>query len=373
VLRLRARLRQKRLIFGAMRRFLSFWWTCAKRAFWGNTAFANDWQWVFGVPICSAVAAGLNNKLHLSELTTDSAIADVFLAALAAFIVTWLVAFLVRLLNAPVLLYDEQRRIAERALASNAAGEPSIFRLSVGESGPYFQTTGSNLYSTQRTFKLKVENIHGNRHLAHCKVSVLKVEPPIEYGDGPWMVASDFEVASGDTAFVPLVQYGEAHDSFFELLPATLASPKFDIGKEYVLTLRATSPRSAFQDFQCKVWVEDGRLRIENVTPPALTPREAINELGRLRSKETELRNEWVKSDAQFADWKERITKLRDDVERNVAVCSAADAHRFKTVGNLRHTVPAGLEVFNPEHDMLVRISTRDLDWLDDFIRSRAA
>jgi hypothetical protein len=50
-----------------------------------------------------------------------------------------------------------------------------------------------------------------------------------------------------------------------------------------------------------------------------------------------------------------------------------ADAHRFKTVGNLRHTVPAGVEAFNPEHDMLVRIATRDLDWLDEFIRSRAS
>jgi hypothetical protein len=364
-----------------MRRFLSFWWMCAKRAFWGNTAFANDWQWVFGVPVCSAVAAGLNNKLHLSELTTGSAIADVFLAALAAFIVTWLVAFLVRLLNAPVLLYDEQRRIAESAVASNLAGEPSIFRLSVGEGGPYFQTTGSNLYATKRTFKLKVENIHGNRHLAHCKVSVLKVEPPIEYGSSPWTVADDFGIASGDTTFVPLVQYGEARDpqkypsgdSFFELLPATPASPKFDVDKEYALTLRATSPRSAYQDFECKVWVENGRLRIENVTAPALTLREAINELGRLRSKETELRNERVRSDAQFADWKGRITKLRDDVEHNVAVCSLADAHRFKTVGNLRHTVPAGVEVFNPEHDVLVRIATRDLDWLDEFIQSRAA
>jgi hypothetical protein len=187
-------------------------------------------------------------------------------------------------------------------------------------------------------------------------VSVLKVEPPIDYGDGPWTVADDFGVASGDTTFVSLVQYGEARDpqkypcgdSFFELLPATTGSPKFDVGKEYVLTLRAMSPRSAYQDFQCKVWVENGRLRIENVTPPALTPREAINELGRLRSKETELRNERVKSDAQFADWKGRITKLRDDVERNVAVCSLADAHRFKTVGNLRHTVPAGEAYTSP-------------------------
>jgi hypothetical protein len=28
--------------------------------------------------------------------------------------------------------------------------------------------------------------------------------------------------------------------------------------------------------------------------------------------------------------------------------------------------------VFNSEHDMLVRIAARDLDWLDEFIRSRS-
>jgi hypothetical protein len=36
------------------------------------------------------------------------------------------------------------------------------------------------------------------------------------------------------------------------------------------------------------------------------------------------------------------------------------------------NNVPAGVEVFNSEHDMLVRIATRDLDWLDEFIRSRS-
>jgi hypothetical protein len=35
------------------------------------------------------------------------------------------------------------------------------------------------------------------------------------------------------------------------------------------------------------------------------------------------------------------------------------------------NNVPAGVEVFNSERDMLVRIAARDLDWLDEFIRSR--
>jgi hypothetical protein len=35
------------------------------------------------------------------------------------------------------------------------------------------------------------------------------------------------------------------------------------------------------------------------------------------------------------------------------------------------NNVPAGVEVFSSERDMLVRIAARDLDWLDEFIWSR--
>src|SRR5262245_45735162 len=100
-----------------MRRFFSFWWTCAKRAFWGNTAFANDWQWLIGIPVCSAVVIWASSKFQFSELTTGWPIMDGVVGAFAAFVVTWLAAFLVRLVNAPIVLYDEQRRIAEGAVA----------------------------------------------------------------------------------------------------------------------------------------------------------------------------------------------------------------------------------------------------------------
>jgi hypothetical protein len=73
-----------------MRQFFKFWWLCVRIAFRGNTAFANDWQWLFGVPVCSGLAAFVARQQGISELTTGNAIADAVLAALGAFVVTWL-------------------------------------------------------------------------------------------------------------------------------------------------------------------------------------------------------------------------------------------------------------------------------------------
>jgi hypothetical protein len=108
-----------------MRRFFSFWWLCLRTAFWGNAAFANDWQWVFGNPVVStfagvvvaavgAVAPTIAKRLGATEMTTGMPAVDSFLGALAAFILTWLVAYLVRLLNAPVVLFHDQKARADK-------------------------------------------------------------------------------------------------------------------------------------------------------------------------------------------------------------------------------------------------------------------
>jgi len=107
-----------------MRRFISFWRMCAKQAFWGNTAFANDWQWMFGIPAASAAGALLARVMGVKELTSGNAIFDVFLAGLGAFIITWLVAFVVRLTFAPVTLYCAEKARADRLFV--ARGEEAV-------------------------------------------------------------------------------------------------------------------------------------------------------------------------------------------------------------------------------------------------------
>jgi hypothetical protein len=86
---------------------------CARKAFWGNTAFANDWQWVFGVPLVSGLLGYFASRKGTSELSTGYPILDGVLTALGAFVVTWCVAFLVRLFDAPAVLFQQQKDRAD--------------------------------------------------------------------------------------------------------------------------------------------------------------------------------------------------------------------------------------------------------------------
>jgi cbb3-type cytochrome oxidase subunit 3 len=86
--------------------------------------------------VLAAIAA---RGLGLSELSSGNAIADVVIAAFAAFVITWVVAFIIRFLNASAHLYWEQKRLAEAAAPRvellfpdecNSAGKDSTYRQS---------------------------------------------------------------------------------------------------------------------------------------------------------------------------------------------------------------------------------------------------
>ena len=154
----------------------------------------------------------------------------------------------------------------------------SLLSLSTGESGPFFKTKGE-MYSTRRTYFLKVDNIDDERHVSEVKISILRMEPQDEY-QGPWELESGFSLAAGDHKFIPFVEYGEANsngysssaysrsDSFFVILT------KGGIGKQplgpkavpQTVLIRATGIGTAPCDYACRVWVQepDGRLGIAN-------------------------------------------------------------------------------------------------------------
>jgi len=93
-----------------MRQFFSFWWQCAKVASKGNSAFANDWQWLIGYPATAVLLwilayfyAELSGRI---EVTLATGALGLFVAALVAYLLTWVASFMGRFLNAPVLLYQ---------------------------------------------------------------------------------------------------------------------------------------------------------------------------------------------------------------------------------------------------------------------------
>ena len=112
-----------------IQRFLKFWWRCARIAFWGNAPFANDWQWLLGYPATALIVsvagyfyADLSGRI---ELTLTNGAIGLLVAAVIAFVITWLVAFLARLLNQPVMLYFDEKARADK-LEQNVVGQGHI-------------------------------------------------------------------------------------------------------------------------------------------------------------------------------------------------------------------------------------------------------
>jgi hypothetical protein len=144
-------------------------------------------------------------------------------------------------------------------------------RIEVGETGEFFETgRASNIYTHTRILKLRISNSESSRSLSGCKIHVLSILPH-EY-DGPWLLKDGFTIAAGDHEFVPLVSFTEARnpqispygDTFVEIL-STKNRPKPSSSETHVLTLRATTLDGPFCEMRCKLWVENGRLRIESI------------------------------------------------------------------------------------------------------------
>jgi hypothetical protein len=99
-----------------MREFFKFWWECARISVRGTTPFANDWQWVFGNPTITAIVPSILlgvatiPALGWLDTTADHPILGPLLIAFGAFVITWLVAFFVRLIHAPVKLDREKSK-----------------------------------------------------------------------------------------------------------------------------------------------------------------------------------------------------------------------------------------------------------------------
>lgn len=96
-----------------------FWLACMRIGVRGTAPFANDWQWAIGNPtiaaITPAVAAGLATWLGKEYVMAEHPILGPFVIALGAYIVTWVVAFAFRTLNAAPQLYNQQKNRADNA------------------------------------------------------------------------------------------------------------------------------------------------------------------------------------------------------------------------------------------------------------------
>lgn len=114
--------------------------------------------------------------------------------------------------------------------------------------------------SSGNTFGVKIENISSHKPISDCKVTVLKVEPDTGYC-APWVLKPRFSLAAGEHLFIPLATHHKT-DTLVKL-ETTNERPVLGVDKEYIASIRATSPDSAFCDIDCKIWVKDGDLHVE--------------------------------------------------------------------------------------------------------------
>jgi hypothetical protein len=98
-----------------MRTFFRYWRQCIPRAAKGSAAFANDWQWLVGIPILAILLSVAGWAADMSFV--GNPILGAMLAAFIAFVLTWVVGFGVRLLNAPVELDREKSEEIARLTA----------------------------------------------------------------------------------------------------------------------------------------------------------------------------------------------------------------------------------------------------------------
>src|SRR5690349_19234505 len=124
-----------------MRDFASFWWTCMRTGARGSVPFANDWQWSIGNPTIAAITptaiAVLTAIFGPNYVSAEHPILGPLAVALAAFVVTWLLAAIIGALrSAPRLYYLEKKRADD--FADRLAPKIRLFL----KGDPFGQTTG---------------------------------------------------------------------------------------------------------------------------------------------------------------------------------------------------------------------------------------
>lgn len=109
-----------------VRQYVVYWSRCAKQAARRNAAFANDWQWMFGIPIFLGLLSYFSTE-KIEVIVRDHPILSSVLVALGAFVITWLIAFFVRLIRVPVEGdYENRKKIGDLESKLRTFREPNL-------------------------------------------------------------------------------------------------------------------------------------------------------------------------------------------------------------------------------------------------------
>jgi hypothetical protein len=111
-------------------------------------------------------------RYGVATVSTGSPIADGFLGALGAFVVTWMVAFLVRFSNAPVALYYDEKKRADHLSEQLQAKLSVVYDKAIRPCRDVVTYTGG---SDGICFRLQVENT-GATNIRNCEGWLNKIK-----------------------------------------------------------------------------------------------------------------------------------------------------------------------------------------------------
>jgi hypothetical protein len=154
-----------------MRRFFAFLRLCAKEAFPDNVGAANDWQWVvanpwwqsIGAAVCAPLGGFFANYWRGAPMISPDTAIGTFIGGLVGFALTWLIAYFLRFLKAPSVLYYREKDRADK-LEENT--RPKILVLGTRE----------HLELDTRIFDLEIKNCSDDE-ITNCiaKVTAMKL------------------------------------------------------------------------------------------------------------------------------------------------------------------------------------------------------
>src|SRR5437899_1034488 len=100
-----------------MHRSILFWWRCLVKARRGSAAFANDWQWLIGIPALAFLLWFFRTYVSgdTQQLLSGATAFGAFVVALIAFVLTMAASFVVRIFVWPPNFYYEEKDRADRA------------------------------------------------------------------------------------------------------------------------------------------------------------------------------------------------------------------------------------------------------------------
>jgi len=186
-------------------------------------------------------------------------------AALAAYIITWCASFTMHLLNAPVVLYHEQKDRADKLeglrQAANDAGSPSF---DIGfEYSPFDEEAHHHeLHAHHSILRIWVENLE-NRSIEDCRVIIENFGPTSTIRKGAMLLPDDrsddeqnaqFHLAATERKFFRFIEvesysfgFGHEHKDKFQLTIrcdqegtgtfSFLGRPSLGIGEQYFATI----------------------------------------------------------------------------------------------------------------------------------------